>query len=148
MRGSALGQAGRYDEALAISTRRSASTPITQAYYNRGLSHQSQQQHGFAIDDFSAAIGLSIQQAQSYIAHGLSYLAMNNVTNAASDLDDAVNIDPQNVQAWTSRGLAYERLGDKEKAAGSYTRTMNIDKSYRSARGGFVRVGGRFGQAY
>ncbi len=134
---------------LTTSTRRSRSGPDNaQAYYNRGLLYQSQQQHGFAIDDFSTAIGLSTQQAQPYIARGLSYLAVNNAKNAASDLDDAVNIDPQNVQAWISRGLAYERLGDKEKAAGSYAHAMNIDRNYQAAQQGFERVGGKFGQSY
>jgi tetratricopeptide (TPR) repeat protein len=112
------------------------------------LLYQAQHQHGYAIDDFSTAIGLSIQKAEPYVARGLSYLAVKNYKNAASDLDDAVTIAPQNVQAWISRGLAYERLGDKQKAAGSYARAMNIDQGNQPARDGFYRVGGREGEAY
>ena len=73
---------------------------------------------------------------------------MKDYKSAAGDLDEAVGIAPQSMQAWVARGLAYERLGDKEKAAGSYARAMNIDQSYQPAREGFLRVGGRFGEAY
>ncbi len=59
-----------------------------------------------------------------------------------------MQIEPQNTQAWASRGLAYERLGDKEHAAGSYARAMNIQQNYEPARAGFLRVGGKMGQAY
>jgi Tfp pilus assembly protein PilF len=119
-----------------------------QAYYNRGLLYQSRNQHQYAIDDFTTAIGLSVQQAEPYVARGLSYIAVKRYKDAADDLDSAVGIEPQNVAAWTSRGLAYERLGDKEKAAGSYARAMNINRDYKPASAGFERVGGKMGEAY
>jgi tetratricopeptide (TPR) repeat protein len=112
------------------------------------LLYQGQRQHQFAIDDFTTAIGLSLQEIDPFIARGLSYMAIGDFKAGASDLDDAVQLDPQNLRAWMSRGLAYERLGNKERAAGSYARALNINRDYEPAKVGFARVGGRMGQTY
>ena len=119
-------------------------TPITIA----GCLYQSRQQHQFAIDDFSTAVGLENDNADPWIARALSYLAIGDNKSATSDLDNAVQLDPQNVRAWSSRGLAYERLGQKDKAAGSYAKALNINDKYSPAKEGFARVGGKVGQTY
>jgi Tfp pilus assembly protein PilF len=119
-----------------------------QAYYNRGLLYQSERQHQFAVDDFTAALSLITQKTDVFVARALSYLALGDAKSAASDLDEAVQMQPQNLQAWASRGLAYERLGQKDKAAGSYAKALNINDKYEPAKAGFARVGGKAGQTY
>jgi len=116
--------------------------------YSRGLLHQSEQQHQLAIDDFTAANGLTPQRAEPLLARAVSYLALDKIKEAAADLDEAAQADPQNGQIWTTRGLAYERLGDKAKAAGSYSRAINLRPKDEAARNGFARVGGKPGQSY
>ena len=91
-----------------------------QALYGRGLIYQSQSQHQQAIEDFTAANGLSPQRVEPLLARATSYLALDKAKEAAADLDEAVQADPNSGPAWTTRGQAYERLGDKAKAAASY----------------------------
>jgi tetratricopeptide (TPR) repeat protein len=104
--------------------------------------------HKFAIDDFTTAIGLSVNAAEPFHARGLSYLALNEHQRAVEDFDDALARDDRSVETWTSRGLALERFGDKEKAAGSYARAMALNQGYQPAVAGFRRVGGQFGLTY
>jgi Tfp pilus assembly protein PilF len=101
-----------------------------------------------AVDDFTAANGLTPQRAEPLLGRATSYLALNKVKEAAADLDEAAQSDPQNPQIWTTRGQAYERLGDKAKAAGSYSRAINLRPKDDAARTGFARVGGKVGQNY
>ena len=139
-RGQTLARSGKTEEARAEFDRA--------ALYSRGLLHQSEQQHQLAIDDFTAANGLTPQRAEPLLARAVSYLALDKIKEAAADLDEAAQADPQNAQVWTTRGLAYERLGDKAKAAGSYSRAINLRPRDEAARNGFARVGGKPGQSY
>ncbi len=107
--------------------------------------YQGEKQHQLAIDDFTAANGLTPQQAEPLLGRAISYLALDKAKEAAADLDEAVQADPQNGQIWTARGQAYERLGDKTKAADSYGRAVNLRPKDEAARSGLARVGGKPG---
>src|SRR6202140_5744742 len=149
LRGQALVRSGKTDEALAEFDHAIALDPHNaDALYNRGLLYQSDKQHPLAIDDFSAANGLTPQRAEPLLAPAVSFLALDKAKEAAADLDEAAQADPQNAQVWTTRGLAYERLGEKNKAAGSYARAINLHPRDETARTGFSRVGGKPGQSY
>ena len=74
MRGEALAQSGKTDEALAEFNQAIALDPNNaEALYNRGLLYQGEKQHQLAIDDFTAANGLTPQQAEPLLgrAHQL-----------------------------------------------------------------------------
>jgi tetratricopeptide (TPR) repeat protein len=116
--------------------------------YERGLLYQGERQHQLAVDDFTAANGLTPQRPEPLLSRAVSYLALDKIKEAAADLDEAAQADPQNGQIWTTRGLAYERLGDKTKAAGSYGRAISLHPRDEAARSGFARVGGKPGQSY
>jgi Tfp pilus assembly protein PilF len=145
-RGETLARSGNTDEALAEFDRALALDPHNaQALFARGLLYQGEKQHQLAIDDFTAANGLTPQRADPLLGRAVSSLALDKVKEAAADLDEAVEADPQNAQIWTTRGLAYERLGDRAKAAGSYARAINLRPKDQAARSGFARVGGKAG---
>jgi tetratricopeptide (TPR) repeat protein len=149
MRGTALAQAGKTDEALADFNKAIELAPDNaEAYYNRGLLYQGEKQDQSAIDDFTKANRLIPQRADPLLARAQSYLATDRPREASADLDEAVRDDPQNAQAWLTRGLAYERLGDKNRAAGCYSRAIDLRPKDEVARNGFARVGGRPGQNY
>jgi tetratricopeptide (TPR) repeat protein len=92
--------------------------------YGRGLIYQGEKQHQQAIEDFTAANGLTPQRAEPLLGRATSYLALDKVKEAAADLDEAVQADPTERTDLGARGLAYERLGDKAKAAASYSRAL------------------------
>src|SRR5260221_13767968 len=126
MRGQALVRSGKTDEALAEFDHAIALDPHNaDALYNRGLLYQSDKQHPLAIDDFTAANGLTPQRAEPLLARAVSYLALDKIKEAAADLDEAAS-GRSAERRDLNRGLAYERLGDKAKAAGSYSRAINL----------------------
>jgi len=113
--------------------------------YGRGLIYQGDKQHQRAIDDFTAANGLTPQRSEPLLARAISYLALDKAKEAAADLDEAAEADPQNGQIWSVRGQAYERLGDRTKAADSYSRAVSLRPRDEAARSGLARVGGKPG---
>lgn len=143
MRAQTLAKSGKTEEALAEFDKAITIDPHhAEALYNRGRLYQRERQHQMAVDDFTAANGLTPQRAEPLLARAISYLAMDKFSEAAADLDEAVQADAQNVLAWTTRGQAYERLGDKEKARTSYGRAISIRPRDEAARSGLARVGG------
>ena len=142
-RAQALAKSGKAEEALAEFDKAITIDPHhAEALYNRGLLYQRERQHQLAVDDFSAANGLTPQRAEPLLARAISYLAMDKTKEAAADLDEAVQADAQNALAWATRGQAYERLGDKETAKTSYGRALAIRPRDEAARSGLARVGG------
>ena len=110
----------RQDRRSAGGVRHARSRSILtmcEALYGRGLIYQGEKQHQQAIEDFTAANGLTPQRVEPLLARATSYLALDKTKEAASDLDEAVQADPNNAQAWSARGVTYERLGDKAKAS-------------------------------
>jgi len=118
-----------------------------ESLYHRGLLYQGAKQHQLAIDDFTAANGLTPQRAEPLLGRAISYLALDKIKEAAADLDEAAQADPHNAQIWINRGLAYERLGDRTRAVGSYGRAIGLRPKDEAARSGFARVGGKPGQS-
>src|SRR5260370_4101046 len=79
-RGQALVRSGKTEEARAEFDQAIALDPYNaQALYSRGLLRQSEQQHQLAIDDFTAANGLTPQRAEPLLARAVSYLALDKI---------------------------------------------------------------------
>src|SRR5882757_4179660 len=89
-RAQTLARSGKTEEALSELDKAIALDPHNvQALYSRGLLYQGEKQHQLAIDDFSAANGLSPQRADPLLGRAISYLALDKIKQAAADLDEA-----------------------------------------------------------
>ena len=72
------GESGKTDEALAEFDKALALDPHhAQALYSRGLIYQREKQHQQAVEDFTAANGLTPQRAEPLLARAISYLAID-----------------------------------------------------------------------
>jgi len=141
--GQVLAKSGNNEAALAEFERALALDPYNvRALYGRGLIRQAEKEHQQAIEDFTAANGLSPQKAEPLLARANSYFALDKAKEAVADLDEAVQADANSALAWSSRGAAYERLGDKANASASYSRALALRPRDESARSGLARTGG------
>ena len=85
-------RAGRCSPSPARTKRRSRSSiarsrsilTTSQALYGRGLIYQGEKQHQQAIEDFTAANGLTPQKVEPLLARATSYLALDKTREAAA----------------------------------------------------------------
>ena len=104
-RGQALAKSGKAEEALAEFDTRARTRSLQRAGPVRPRPDLSgEKKHQQAIEDFTAANGLTPQQIEPLLARATSYLALDKAKEAASDLDEAVQADPNNAPAWSARG--------------------------------------------
>ena len=96
------------------------------ALYGRGLIRQGEKEHQQAIEDFTAASGLSPQRVEPLLGRAISYFALDKAKEAVSDFDEAVQADPNSAPAWSGGGAAYERLGVMADASASYGRALAL----------------------
>ncbi len=82
-RGQVLAHSGKLDEALAEFEQALTADPYNiQAYSGRALIYQGRGQHQQAIDDFTAASGLTPQKAEPLAGRATSYLALDKAKQA------------------------------------------------------------------
>ena len=128
-------RSGKTEEALAEFDNALALDPYNaQALYGRGLIYQGQKQHQQAIEDFTAANGLSAAAGRAAARPGdeLPRTRQDQGSRRRSRRSRAGRTEQR--AAWTTRGVAYERLGDKAKAAASYSRAVALRPGRRRAQ--------------
>ena len=87
-----LGAARPIETASAISARKRKPADSGNAFYARGLAHQSQGARDAAIADFSEAIRLDPSYANAFYARGLVYQAKGDVDRAIGDFNEAIRL--------------------------------------------------------
>ena len=66
-----------------------------EAYYNRGLAHQSAGNLKMAISDFDKAINLKNDNPRAYYNRGINQKALGNTKEAKADLEKARQLSNQ-----------------------------------------------------
>ena len=94
-RGKELGNEGDWQGAIAACSKAISLGPdLVEAYYARGLAHQSAGENDLAIADFTTAIEKRPDFTDAYNARGLTYLLKCDYARTRSDLQKAVQLDP------------------------------------------------------
>src|SRR5258708_2220356 len=103
-RARTLARSGKSDEALSEFDHALTLDPHNaEALYSRGLLYQGQKQYQLAIDDFTAANGLTPQRAEPLLGRAVSYLALDKVKEAATDLHQPRQAHPHTAHTWPTR---------------------------------------------
>jgi tetratricopeptide (TPR) repeat protein len=125
LRGAALAQVGKTDEALADFNKAiSLDANYGQAYANRGLVYRQTRHLDQAMADYERAITLDANFAPAYLGRGLVYKARNQPTEALADINKAIELAPDNAEAYYNRGLLHQdqqqqdAIDDFTKASG------------------------------
>lgn len=86
------------------------------AFYNRGISHEKNNDLNKAISDFDWAIHLDPHQADFYYNRGFTLKKMNQLDKAIMDFSHCILIKPDHYKSFYNRGLCYEKKGNLKSA--------------------------------
>lgn len=139
--GSALQEAGRYEEAIEAYSRAIALEPQNAyAYYVRGDAHFDLEQYRRAIKDYNQAIALNPQNAEAYHDRGQAYSFLNQHELALEDYNRAIMLNSQAAYVYCSRALTYFALRAYSRAIKDYDRAIALNPQYAVAYGGRGRA--------
>ena len=105
-----------------------ATQPLTSAdYAARAVEHLASGQAQLAVDDYSQAIRLRLDDAGAWTGRGRAYSQLGHYSAAIDDLDQAIRLDPEPALWLVERGYAYGRIGDFERAIQDFDRALDRD---------------------
>lgn len=130
---TALGQAGRLDEALALFQELTASDPTAAVYKNYGFFLQKAGKSAEAADALQKAAGLNTKDAESWLNSGELYAKAGNQDQAIAALTNAVgpDVDPKldvkgEYDAYFALGEAFAAKGDSNQAIKEFTTASQL----------------------
>ena len=113
-----------------------------QALYGRGLIYQGEKQYQQAIEDFTAANGLTPQKVEPLLGRATSYLAIDKAKEAAADLDEAVQADPTARRPGQPAGRPMSGSATRPRRRPPMAAPSRIRPKDEAARSGLARTGG------
>ncbi|MBR1419792.1 MAG: tetratricopeptide repeat protein [Selenomonadaceae bacterium] len=100
------------------------------AYHNRGVAHERQQEFDLALEDYNRALKIDPNYAYSNIGRGNMLLKTEDFDLAMEAYNRALEFRSDYAPAFHSRGVCYERKGMFELALADYNRALEIDSDY------------------
>jgi len=129
MRGSVLGQSGRYQEALTDFEKAIALDPnYSQAYANRGLAYRQLGQLDLALADYNRALDIDSAYAAAYVGRGMVRRDKGQLHEALQDFNKAIQIRPDNAQAYFNRGLLYQGQRQFQYAIDDFSTAIGLSQ--------------------
>jgi tetratricopeptide (TPR) repeat protein len=130
-KGYALGNSGKWHEAIEANNKAIELNPtFVAAYNNRGNAYASLGNHRQAIKDYDRAIGLDPNYASAYNNRGNAYSALGDNRQAIRDCGKAIELNPKIAQAYYNRGNAYFALGDNRQAIRDFDKAIDLNPNF------------------
>ena len=127
-RGIALGELGRYEEALTAFDRATQLLPDEAwTHYNRGWTLAALGRHEDALAAFDRAVQLLPEEARAHYNRGWALGKLGRHEEALAAYDQAIQLDPDNADAHCNRGWALGELGRYEEAMAAFDRAIELD---------------------
>ncbi|MBS1169042.1 MAG: lipoprotein NlpI [Proteobacteria bacterium] len=129
VRGSAYGQAGQFQAALADFTTAIQLNPgFYQAYNNRALLYREQlNQPQAALADYNQAITLNPTYQPAYLGRGILYRQNGQLDLAMADFDQAVTLNTSDAKGYYNRALIYQTRGNHVRAIADLDAAIALD---------------------
>ena len=126
LRGSAYGQSGEYEKALAdFNAAISINPQFPQAYANRALIYARAKNAQQAIADYGQALNIDPNYTAALVGRGNVYRAMSNHPMAIADFSRAIEIQPDPI-AYFNRGLSRQVMGQHAEAMDDFDNTLGF----------------------
>src|SRR5215831_21116049 len=91
--------------------------PLTSAaYIEQAAEHLRNGQAQIAVEDYSQAIRLRLDNDVAWIGRGRAYSELGRYSAAIDDFDQAIRLNPAGALPYIERGYAYGHTGDFERA--------------------------------
>ena len=129
VRGSAYGQAGQFQAALADFTTAIQLNPgYYQAYNNRALIYREQlNQPQAALADYNQAIALNAGYQPAYLGRGILYRQSGQLDFAMADFDQAVTLNTSDAKGYYYRAMIYQSRGNHIRAIADLDAAIALD---------------------
>ena len=109
--------------------------PVAEAYYNRGMIYEQNEDYLKALDDFTQAIKIHTLYDEAYNNRGNIYYRLGQYDRAIEDYNRALEINRAS-KIYKNRGLSYSATGNYNRAIEDYTMAIKLDpgsiESYRN----------------
>ena len=113
------------DYTLAISQN----PKDAQAYKQRGIVHEQQQEFAKAIADLTRSISFNAQDPDTYYNRGIVYESLDEYEDAISDFSQAIELKPSFMAAYINRSIVYQRLEEYADAAADLQQAAELSKA-------------------
>lgn len=126
--GIALGEQGRYDEAVQAFNKAIEINPQYEAaWYLKGAALDRQGRYDEAIQACDMAIDINPQDADAWNIKGMVLEDLGMSDEAIEAYDNSTEINPQNPDAWYNKGEALYWLGKHDEAIQALDMVIEID---------------------
>ncbi len=126
-RGVALGELGRYEEALENCDKAVQLNPnLVEAWSNRGATLGILGRYEEMLENCDRAVQLNPNLAEVWSNRSVALVNLGKHDEALENCDRAVQLNPNLAGAWGSRGLVLERLGKYEEALKSLKKAIEL----------------------
>jgi serine/threonine protein kinase/Tfp pilus assembly protein PilF len=126
LRGLALSQMKRYEQAIAAFTQAIELTPHASTYMNRAAVYLESKQPSMALADANRAIEREPTFADGYVWRALARIEFGQLDAANSDIETALSINPKSGEAHWARAAIWRRRGDAERALADLNRAAEF----------------------
>jgi tetratricopeptide (TPR) repeat protein len=127
MRGTAYGQKGMYQKALADFNAAIDLDPgYYQAYANRALVHARMKNFTRAMSDYNRVIEIAPDYHIAYVGRGELYHKRKNRSLALADFSQAIELRGEDPVAYLNRGLVYQELGQHANAVSDFDIAISL----------------------
>ena len=110
--------------------------PSAENYYKLGNRERMSKNHQKAVEYYTKAIELGMENPSVYNSRGNSYRDLRKYEKSIEDYNKAIKLDPKYVYAYNGRGNSYGDLGEHEKAIEDYNKAIELDPKYVYAYNG------------
>jgi len=137
--GTALSEAGRYQEARAVFERTIGLNPRDhRALTNLGITLSRINRLTEAVDRLKEAIAVSPNHARAWFALGNVYVRLNQLDEAERAYDQAARYEPRSAEVRVAQAGLLDRRGRREEAIRLLAQTAD---SFQTAPDSFVALG-------
>jgi len=126
--GTALGEIGKYEEAIACYNKVLVINPRYEyAWFNKGNSLVNLGRYEEAIACYDNALQIEPKYKPAWINKGNVLRNLGRYEKAIACYDKAIQIEPKDATAWNNKGIALRNLGRYDKAIACYDKALQIE---------------------